>query len=1188
MAEFTPSPAQQRAIDVTGQSVLVSAAAGSGKTWVLTQRLMRYIRAGSADIDSFVIITFTRAAAAELKSRISDTLTAEGYFKQSALVRRAPIGTIHSFCTSILRRYAHEAGLAPDFKVVADERADTMKLSAAEKALDSFYTDMDAHPGFRELVDTMGSGRDDRRLRSLVLNIGRKMQSHARPVLWAEEQLQALERDYPSLLSTPWGAELAGEAMESLRWCEDMLWDLLCALGAQHPPQERPYPLLYKQYADNLNTIYDAISDIERRLRGETDASDPWDAARLILNELSFPNFSASKKATEECPELKQLIMDTKNAVKKRLDKLKSFFEGDSPTILGELKAVAPSMRALIDLTLEYVRVYTTDKRDNSLVDYADLEHLAAELLTHPDGTPTDIARELSRQYTEILVDEYQDVSRVQELIFGAVSKNGSNLFMVGDAKQSIYRFRLADPGIILSKQRLYGAAAADGSSQGELVLLNTNYRSRSEVLDCVNHVFSSCMSLRLGELDYDESARLNLGASYPDSVPPAELLLLDMGSEETEGADSEDFEQEPPEKTALEAAMVAGRILALVDGRETVYDKKLKHSRPMGFGDIAILLRAANNVGKVYRAELIKLGIPVICEAGSSFFETLEVSAVVSMLELIDNPGRDIPLISVLSSPFFAFSPDELAEIRTASKEGDFYTRLCLSAREGNKRAVDFLNTLASLRSLAPDLSAPELVESVLSALDATALVSAMSDGEQRRLNLLRLTELAIAFESDGYHGLHRFVRYLARLRDRNDSLPSSVPDSSAVRILSIHKAKGLEFPVVFLSDTARCFNTSDSRAAVLVHPQLGLGPKFTDLNRRVSYPTISRRAIASRFKRETYSEEMRLMYVALTRAEERLFITGAAKAEKLLKPYETGIFQKPDPEELLAMDCPLKWFLAAYHAGGQRCMNLTVLPICRRERTEPPPPLEIPVDEESYAELCRNLAFSYSHPEAVSLPSKLTATELKRYAEPDSETEFSSEQQMLPFRLSPFRGPDFARDKKKPGAVERGIATHLALQYLDIAAIRGGRSVADELRRLEEQRFLDSRQADCADADAIEKLLFSPLGERIAAADELHREFRFSLLISARSLGIAESGEEILLQGVVDLCIREGDCLSVVDYKTDMVLSDEEIDARAEYYSPQLKAYSLALQRIFALPVKECVLYFLTLGKERRLGVD
>lgn len=1155
MGEFVATPSQAAAIETRGSAVLVSAGAGSGKTRVLTERLMSRICDGEqpADLDSFLIITFTRAAAAELKGRIMQELAQRlarepgnrRLRRQNALCGRAQIGTIHSFCAGLLRENCHLTGLSPDFKILDDERGESMKAAALDRVLEERYARSDKYPGFMELADTVGTGRSDERLAAVILALHSRMQCHARPELWAEERVRQLRSPAEDAAETIWGREVLQEIKSSAGyWSREL--DRLMELMAGDEKLSAAYMASFAHTGEDMREL---LRSLELG----------WDEARERL-PISFDRLKALRNP--ENPELSQLLKNRREACRKAAGRFAELLYAPSARLLAELRQTAPAMEALLEVTLDFDREYARDKRQRDLVDYSDLEHFTVRLLTDERGTPTELARQLSRRYTEIMVDEYQDVSRVQDDIFRAVSREGKNLFMVGDVKQSIYRFRLADPEIFTEKYLSYPEHETAAPGQPRRILLRENFRSRREVLEGANSMFSLCMSRRLGDMDYDEAASLKYGAEYPGQVPAPELVLLESGGDE----------EESPDKTRMEAEFVAGKIRELMDGGCTVSGRE--GQRPLKYGDIAILLRSANAVGPAYRRALMEKGIPVSAVQGGAYFSAAEISTLVSLLAVLDNPHQDIPLIAALSSPVLGFTADELSAVRSARRGGDMYEALCAAAGQDGK-CRGFLDWLESRRDMAADLPMAELVWQLLTELDMLAIYSAMEDGERRRAKLMAFIELAERYEGSGYRGLHRFVLWLRKLKEKGREPAAGAGDGSAVQIMSIHKSKGLEFPVVFLCDTARRFNRQDSRDTVLVHPELGLGPKLTDTGRMVEYPTLARNAIKLRLEREMLSEEMRLLYVAMTRARERLIISAVMKKPEDAVEKARSAVTRPMAPELLAQAASMaNWLVYGALADGER-LTLNIGGAVRGQSpgAEAAP---LPGTGEDASGLEAMLDYVYPYSEAERLPSKLTATELKGHREMDSEAE-----NLAPKRTGGFKMPDFAKKDRPLTGAEKGVATHLLLQYMDFSKGGSEAGIREQAELLLDRGFISRREAEAVDVKAVRKLFDSELGRRIMSCEKVLREFRFSLLCDAGDIYGQAAGEKLLLQGVVDCCLEEPDGLVIIDYKTDRLRSRDEIARRSERYRAQLLSYAWAMERIQGKKVKQCLLYFISPGR-------
>lgn len=1168
MSRINLTPDQEKAVFARSSSILVSAAAGSGKTRVLTERLMAYVtdKTEPKDINSFLIITYTRAAAAELRGRILEELSHRAAAepenrrlrRQTTLCYRAQIGTIHSFCTTILREYSLKVALTPDFRVGDEDKCRELKEKALEKALENAYEHIDDDGDFAALVESVGAGRDDSRLARTVLDLNEKMRSHPYPEKWAALQLSLLDVEgLTDAGETIWGRELIENARQTaLYWSNrlDAVWFSLNEDSAENAP-------IISAYGESLCETMDALREFIRAL------GLGWDKAASML-PLPFPRFKPLKNY--EFEDRKNAVTSAREGCKDTFKNLVAIFDSPSEKLLRELSITASAMRALIKLALEFDRIYSVEKRRHNLLDFSDLEHFAVNLLCNPEtGEPTETAIEISKRYTEIMVDEYQDVNAVQDLLFRCVSRKGNNIFMVGDVKQSIYRFRLADPSIFIRKYLGYSDFVSAEDNDPRKILLQSNFRSDTNILNACNHVFSNTMSEALGEICYDNNASL----IPPDSAAPprgkTEIAILAVPQ-------AEDGE-ERPDKTYLEAGMVARRIRHLVEGSDTILDNGLE--RPIKYGDIAILLRSPNTAGASFRRALAEEGIPVFAEQGGGFFASPEILIVTSLLSVIDNPHRDIPLAAVLSSPIFGFTADELSLVRAGERNSDFYEALTKASIESEKCKA-FLDTLSELRALSSDIGVYELLSLVYERLELPAICTAMSGGAVGGGNLMLLLEYAAKFEENGYRGLYGFLKQLKRMEERGEEpISGSNGAGNSVSIMSIHKSKGLEFPIVFLSNTSREFNKMDLRSPVLIHPELGLGCKLTNTERGIEYPTLARRAVASRLNSEMLSEEMRVLYVAMTRAKERLYISCATKdPEALLGKLSENVSSPLSPEILKSAPSMSHWMISAalIENGGLLTIS-TETPITDEEAPEID--IEVPVPEriapckEDLSELHRVLSYRYQFENAVKLPSKLTATAL-----PQNETDAEAGQ-IINERSFFFRLPDFAGNARPFTGAERGVATHILMQFIDFSRTETLSEIESEVMRITKLGQLTDRQAKAVDRFSVLNFFASATGSRIKNADKVHRELRFSLLCPANEFFADTNGESVLLQGVVDCCIEEQGALTIIDYKTDHV-TQETLPDVAERYRKQITAYAYAISRIFEKPVSSCLLCFLRAG--------
>ena len=1163
---------QRRAITHRGSALLVSAAAGSGKTRVLTERLLRYVADPDVpvDIDRFLVITYTRAAAAELRARIMDALAVLAgerpgdarIRRQQSLCCRAPIGTIHSFCSSLVREYSQTLGVSPAFTVLDEERAETMKLRIAERLLERRYERIGEDDAFRALVDTVGAGRDDARLLNTFLELYEKLQSHPYPEDWAAEQRASFTLDgVTDAGETVWGRELLSGALASARYWVGALEEA-CAEIAQADAK------LQKAYGD---AFADAAAQLRDFLRA---AEEGWDRA-CAFSQIGFRRLGPLRGYDD--PERQERLKAVWNGAKKAAGTIAETLSSPSAPLLRDLRAAAPAMDALLALTLDFDRAYGAEKTRRGVLDFSDLEHLALRVLVDKaTGAPTPAAEAVARRYEEIMVDEYQDVNAVQDRIFRALSRDGRNFFFVGDVKQSIYRFRLADPKLFIRKYDSFLPIDEAAGDAPRRVLLQENFRSRRPILDAANLVFGGIMSRELGEIDYDADAALRFGAKDYD---PA----LDTSAQFhfIEPADDEDS----PSAAEQEAQFIARRIVEMMRAGTPVTENGA--TRRCTWGDFVLLMRSPGERGKTYHRVLAAAGIPVDSQQSGGFFTSLEVSVTVDLLAVIDNPHADIPLISVLRSPAFCFSGDELSAVRAADPDSDFYGALCAAAKAGDEKSADFLRKLETWRALAPDTGLDALVWRLCTETELLAICAAMRDGAERRRNLMHLFECARSFGEGGYHGVYRFVQWLRRLAERGME-PVSAPTGNAVRIMSIHKSKGLEFPFVFLCDLAHRFNQSDKNACVLLHTELGLGPKVVDAARGIEYPTLARRAVAHRLTAEMLSEEMRVLYVGMTRARERLIMTCVRKnADEAIETLRLTA-QYPMPAELLRGAASFAPWIAAAALAQPETLPIVIHPAGEAESAAPADAADMPAafapDAAVGAALHAALDFVYPWRGSVDLPSKLTATELKDPLEADADAAaMTAETPALTFRRTQ---PGAARALS---AAQRGTAAHSFLQYVDLMKTDTEAALRAEADRLCALGRLDESERAALDLPALQRLFASPLGAQMRGAKELRREFRFQLLCAASDFAPdAAPDDEILLQGVVDCCFTEEDgSITVVDYKTDRVTA-AQVPERAARYRGQLGAYARALVRIFRRPVRKCVLWFLHPGTEYEIPLE
>ncbi len=1153
---------QRRAVEETGGPLLVSAAAGAGKTRVLVERLLDRVKAG-ADVDRFLVITFTNAAAAELKSRVLAELNQalaqvpgdRHLRRQTTLVYQSHISTIHAFCGDVLRQWGYLLDLESDYRLTDEREAAVLLQEALEELLEDRYAAPTPELGL--LLDMFDPGREDRVLSDIVLDVYAKLQSHPDPAAWLEAQKAAFALSgVTAAEDTPWGAYLLERFRALGRYWYEQLGPILseCREGVA-------------AYCPSLEVT---VAQLEALSNAET-----WDRAKPP----EFPRLGSSAKCLD--PALAQRAKALREQCKAQMSKAGEPFARPGQELLADLAAVAPAAVALLELVGELSETYQKLKAKRGVLDFNDLEHMTLALLR----SYSQAAQALRESFLEVMVDEYQDTNQVQNAIFDLLTGEGGNLFMVGDVKQSIYRFRLADPTIFLAKYRAYPPAGEAAPGQGRRVILGENFRSRGEVIDCVNFLFTNLMSRELGELDYGPDEALRQGGTFPersDCAPELHLIANPKGDLDADNS-------------MVEPRFVAQRLKRLLEERFPVSDGQ-GGTRPVEPEDMAILLRSPGSVLSRYVRALREAGIPWASEGGEDFFDTPEANLALSYLEIIDNPRQDVPLIAVLRSPLYGFTPDRLAQLRAGAGEGCFYDALTADESADSK---EFLNTLQSLRALARDKRSFELIWEVYCRTGLLALYASMPGGEDRRAHLLALYNYAKQFDAGGHKGLFGFLEYLRRRRDQGEVL--TVPSGQGgggVRILSIHRSKGLEFPVVVAAGLGKQFNRTDTRAPMLFHRDLGLGPWGVDVERMLRYPTLCRWAVAQKLEEEMLSEELRLLYVALTRAQEKLILTCAMRDSeremgKLLEQARLPV----QPQALSHMPSMGHWVLTAAAA--------------RREATAirfGMPPIHVPpadvawgvdwviaahdgsglqkapawsgtvVDApQAQAVAVPDYTWTYPWAAACDLPSKLTATQLKG-RELDAEVGEEAPPQPRPIL---FDRPDFAAQKGLT-AGERGTAHHLVMQYLDYGKTGSVEEIQSEIDRLARLAIITPQQAGAVEPEVLLAFFRSPLGrEALAAGEGLRREFKFSLLEPAeRYWPSLPPGETVLLQGVVDCFFDTPEGLVVVDFKSDRV-TDATAAQRAEEYRPQLEAYAGALSTLLGHPVARKVLWFFSLGR-------
>lgn len=1162
------TPQQEQAVKNRGGKLLVSAAAGSGKTKVLVDRLLMYVmdERDPADLDEFLIITYTKAAAAELRGKIAAKLTErlaenpENRHLQRQMQRlyMTKISTVHSFCGDILREYAYQMDIPGDFRVADENECAQLRETVMTRMLDSAYETAENDPDFRAFVDAQGLGRNDRLVPEILLKVYDSARCHLDPDGWLDSCIRHANVEGLSDASqTLWGSYLMDDLMAYLD-LQITAVGSCAALAACAEGMEKPALLLH-QTLEQMKTLRSCKT---------------WDDI-LLWKNIDYGRLTISKKCPDQA--LGERIKAVRKACKDGLAKKLKVFTDPSSQVLSDMAATAPSVRGIVSLVRRFSKEFDRAKQQRRILDFGDLEHRMLDLLLGKSRSGmTAAARELSLRFREIMVDEYQDSNAVQDAIFSALTEKRNNCFMVGDVKQSIYQFRLADPGIFLEKYNAYQPAETAKDPEGRKVMLSSNFRSGGAVLAGVNDVFRLCMSPCVGGLKYGADEALVEGVPHePLGEPEVELWTIPVQ------------ESTYPE----EAAFVAGRIHQLLDGTHYIRDKaELRTIRPE---DIAILLRSPGSVGSYYRAALSAYGIRCVSGGGEDLLQTPEVGTLRAILQTISNPRQDIPLIAAIASPVFGFTADDLAEFRSKKRYGTVYDALTLSE---SSKADQFMQILSQLRKDARMLTLAQLIEKIFLLTRMDSIYSAMEGGQGKAANLRTFYSYVCDYEAAGRRDLEQFLEHLESIEDKGLIAAGEQTAAGAVTMMSIHKSKGLEFPVVIVSGLSRIFNRESARAHVLCDQSLGLGLSAVDSRNRLRYPTIAKRAIGLKTISDSLSEEMRVLYVALTRAKDRLIMTYAS--DNLEKDLSDILLRMEDsPTELLTQDvaCPGEWVLMAALQRTE-AGELFRLAQCYHSRTCPGEPAwlirvcpaeaitatqqqehqqNLSVTDEQLKLLKEGLSFRYGYLAATKAPSKQTATQRKGRVKDEEAAEHSQPPKNI---YRSFRKPSFA--DAAPSGADHGNATHGAMQYLRFAHCSSVLSVEKELQRLVNEGFLTQAQKEMIHCQQIAAFFETDLGKRLMTAPQVLREFKFSILDDGIHYDPQLTDEKILLQGVVDCAMIEDDGITVVDFKTDSV-TEVTIGQTAEKYRLQVSAYAQALSKIYRKPIKSALLYFFSIGK-------
>ncbi len=1196
MPNLSPSTGQALAINIRNKNVLVSAAAGSGKTYVLVQRVMSMLKDlnSKINIDNLLIVTFTNKAAAEMRERIgraiNEAIREEGLSKgcnnelmahlqkQLILLNKSYITTIDSFCAMVVKRSFHLVDLDPNFRTVTSDETARIKKEVLEELLEKKYGE--AREEFIALSDYFSPQYSDSGLEDCIYSLYDYSCSQPYPFKWLEECRKMYEDSEGGIYSSVWGEILQKEILRKLSHAKEIYETALRLYresGGYHKALERV--LILAENSDKA--IIDTL--IEKCGRGiDSDFKD-------YISNIVYARSAADKKSTVP-REIVEAINSLRAAFKGIIGEIysakkvnSSLFPYDEETADAIEKIQAPLMRELIDTVKEFSEMFYNRKIEEQIAEFSDIEHTCLNILRNDDGSTTDTARELQEQFYEIIIDEYQDSNYLQEEILTAVSRHErgvNNMFMVGDIKQAIYRFRMATPEIFADK---YDSYNTDINAKNVLIPLSENYRSRASVLESCNFLFYQLMSKELGEVNYDEKAALYAKAPYPQyDKDNTEIYIIDMPSP---GEDS------PIPNNMCGPLLVAHRISRMLKEHK-VYDMQSGEYVPLRPRDIAILLKDRNHAEE-YAFALMDRGIPAAVDRkGSPLVQTYEVGTIIALLGIIDNPLQDLYVIQVLTSPLYSFDSNQLAAIRINSEERLFYKAvqgyINTFDDELSHKLKKFMGDISQFREFARNNTISALITKIYDDTDFYNYCGILENGELRQANLKAFREAVSDFEKNQGFNITRLLEYLNEMSVQQTSPVSQGED--AVRIMTIHGSKGLEFPVVFVPELDKRFNKRDLSDELLIDRSYGIAAKHLDAEYRTRTVSLPYTLLRLKSANELLSEEMRLLYVALTRAKEKLVLIGSVSkaAEKLNGfGYLKDRKERALPSSLLSVNQNrMLWILMALvrkekYVADRYIEDSIITPqeiyeLCidsSENAAEMPAEFLIPTEAEKNAELYKNICFAYPYNELHAIPSKISISEIKRMkAEEDEDTHYyyysgsSSELPVLDGEISSV------------SAAERGTAYHSVLEHIDFKAVKGEEDIKKLLISLKDRNILSSEEISTINITKLCRFIDSPLYKRIQHSEGIYKEAPFVMQISSRELygDRYDTDTDIIVHGIIDLYFTEGDHIVLVDYKTDYV-PNHNTETLVKKYRIQLELYKRAIEQSTGKKVEEAIIYSL-----------
>lgn len=1179
---------QKKAIDLRNSNLLVSAAAGSGKTAVLVERIINIVKDDKIDIDKLLIVTFTNAAANGMKQKIQKALTKEiecgkgdvrHLRKQLHLLSKAQISTIHSFCIDVVRKNFHNLDIDPNFRIGDPNEIGIMLNEAVDEVLENAYSNSDQY--FIKLVESFTGSRNDIELQEIIKDTYKFVLSFPEPLKWLENAVNMLNVSQEEIISSDWMKAV----MENI--CILLEGALAILLEAKNICKFSNIPY--------LDTIEDDIQKINFLVAGLEISFDTFTERLYNLNHARLKTIRGREKERYDENIITE-VKDLRKEYKGIIDNIKKILPNKKmDDYANELTAMYPVMNALYILIYDLFQVFSSKKLENSILDFSDVEHYTLKLLADEE-----VSNFYKNKFKYIFIDEYQDSNQVQETIMNKI-KGHNNLFMVGDVKQSIYRFRLADPGLFIEKYRTY---SKDGTSSNVRVDLMKNFRSRIEILNGINYVFNKIMSEKIGEIDYNEEAFLYNGMKFESTEDNyIELNIIDKNTNEEEI----DEEIKSMKTAEIEARFAAKKIKELI-GKNTYLPADKKY-RQIEYKDIVILMRAVSSWSQIFEEVFFEENIPFYSDAGAGYFETIEIQIVINLLKLIDNIRQDIPLMSILRSPIGGFKTEDMIQIR-ASFPNMSYIDACYAYKieykdNLSKKLHTFFTNIDKWKRRSRYTKLNELIWQIIIDTGYYYFAGVLPNGKMRQANLRILTDKAFEYEKTSMRGLFNFLKYIEKLNLSSGEVSTAKilsENDNVTRLITIHKSKGLEFPVVILCGLNKKFNMKDTSKSILKHKKYGLAPKYIDLDNRLYKETLPRIALKNAIKIENLSEEMRVLYVALTRAVDKLILIGtAANIETKAKKWKRGISYY----SIYNASSYLDWVCGAIynHKDALILRNISEDDNCNIDYNDSKWNIKITnvkdielsknkydiekvkiLDElRSYKnqanslyhdEIEKRLNWKYKYNKSVDIPSKLTVTDLKKLKYKNID--------YVKYKIPSLKDiPYFKEEKIKFTKQEIGTITHFVMQHIDLKQCLTENNIKQQVNKMSDKKLLTEKEKEVVNINKIAEFFKTEIGKRMLKSHDVKRETPFVIRKEANKIIENFDGNDIvLLQGIVDCYFYEENEIVLIDYKTDTV-NDNNIDMIINQYTPQILSYKEALEKITGNKVKESYLYLFDISK-------